>query len=407
MTHKAVCILGSTGSIGCQTLEVVDNLGDWRVSGLAAGKNGQSLVNQAAKYRPGLAAIADASQADRLRTELPDGTELLEGMEGLCELARRSEGDMVVSAVLGSSGLRPMLAAVDAGKTVALANKETLVCAGELVMPHVEQAGTGLLPLDSEHSGLFQCLLAGRKEEVRRVIITSSGGALRDWDDAQAADATAADALNHPTWEMGAKITIDSATLMNKVLEVIEAHWLFGLPAEKIETVIHPQSMIHAMVEFCDGSIVAQMAAPDMKLPIAYAMDYPNRPERNIEPINFGKLGRLDFREIEGRNLDTMELAYDVIRLGQSSGAVLNGANEQAVEAFLADKIRFGQIVATVRTVLDEWKRGECGQVNFAPGQPPTLEALTDADAWSRKRTRDLLGLGNWIGRHGAICEHI
>ncbi|MBT3278792.1 MAG: 1-deoxy-D-xylulose-5-phosphate reductoisomerase [Phycisphaerales bacterium] len=393
MTQRALCILGSTGSIGTQTLEVVDELGSWSVSGLAAGRNGQMLVNQAAKYRPAFAAIGDESQAPRLRTELPAETELLSGPDGLCEMVRRSDGEMVLSAVVGSAGLKPMLTAIDAGKTVALANKETLVCAGELVMGEVAKAGTTLLPVDSEHSGLLQCLLAGRRDEVRRVMITSSGGALRDWSDAKAADAKAADALNHPTWEMGAKITIDSATLMNKVLEVIEAHWLFDLPAEQIDVVIHPQSMIHAMVEFCDGSIIAQMAAPDMTLPIAYALDYPNRPARNITPVNFAELGRLDFRETEGRNLDTMQLAWDVIRLGGCSGAVLNGANEQAVEAFLAGKIRFGQIVATVRTVLDEWTCGDCGHTTFAPGEAMTLDAIVAADAWSRTRTRALLGV--------------
>jgi len=249
-----------------------------------------------------------------------------------------------------------------------------------VVMPAARDAGVTVLPVDSEHSGIFQCMLAGKSSEIRKVIITSSGGSLRDWDDESAAKASVEEALKHPTWQMGRKITIDSATLINKTLEVIEAHWLFDLPADKLEVVIHPQSIIHALVEFCDGSTIAQLARPDMKLPIAYALNYPDRPARDVAPLNLGMLKNLEFRPVEGRFRKAIELAWRVIEDGACTGAVLNAANETAVEAFLAGKIKFGQIVPSIEAALDCWEHE--GDTRNAK---PSLDDILAADAWARK----------------------
>ena len=375
---KRVVILGSTGSIGQQALELLDDPPALHPCGLGAGNNWELLCEQVRRYRPQSVAIANVESARKLAPHLPDGVELLSGPDAMCELVRRTRPDIVLSAVVGVAGLGPTLTAIETGATLALANKETLVCAGEIVIPAARDAGVAVLPVDSEHSGIFQCMRSGSRKDVRRVIITSSGGSLRDMDDHAASEATVKQVLNHPTWQMGPKITVDSATLMNKALEVIEAHWLFGLSAEQIEVVIHPQSIVHAMVEFCDGSVIAQLANPDMKGPIAYALHYPDRPQRETDSLDFNSVSKLEFRPVTGRFARALELAYEVIRRGGASGAVLNAANEAAVEAFLSGRIPFGQIVPLVEQVLGNWTDSADTTV--------TLNTLLEADNWARKQ---------------------
>lgn len=378
MTGKRIAILGSTGSIGRQTLDVLDELPHLRCCALAAGRNAALLLEQARKHRPRLVALADGEGAEGLAAALPEGTELLAGPDAMVELVRRAEADVVLTGVVGAAGLPATLAAIECGADLAIANKETLVMAGQIVMPAAQAAGVAVLPVDSEHSAIFQCLASGRREEVRRVVITSSGGSLRDWPDKQAASATVQDALNHPTWSMGRKITIDSATLMNKALEIVEAHWLFGLSAEQIDVVIHPESIVHSLVEFRDGSVIAQLGEPDMTMPIAYALCCPDRPPRSVPPLDMARLGQLTFRPVEGRNRRAVELGLEAVRRGGSAGAVLNGANEAAVEAFLDGRISFGDIVPMVEDILNRSPRA--GEV--------TLESLVAADAWARREAR-------------------
>jgi len=302
----------------------------------------------------------------------------------MTEMVRRARPDMVLTAVVGSAGLAPTLAAIECGADLAVANKETLVMAGEMVMRSAREAGVAVLPVDSEHSAIFQCLAAGRREEVRRVVITASGGALRDWTHPAAENATVQDALNHPTWRMGRKITIDSATLINKALEIVEAHWLFGLAAEQIQVLLHPQSIVHSYVEFCDGSVIAQMGNPDMTLPIAYALSHPRRPARTAPPLDLAQIGKLTFHRPEGRFARAVELGFEVIRRGGTAGAVLNGANESAVEAFLAGKIKFGRIVPLVEDILRDAPRGEAAD----------LDGLLAADARARDEVAKRISAG-------------
>ncbi|RPI63378.1 MAG: 1-deoxy-D-xylulose-5-phosphate reductoisomerase, partial [Planctomycetaceae bacterium] len=312
MKPKRVAILGSTGSIGRQSLEFISGEPGLRPCALAAGGNWQLLAEQAEQYRPEFVAIGDAAAAGRLSPLLPAGTKLLVGPDAMTQLVQQAAPDILLNGVVGSAGLSPTLAAIDCGATLAIANKETLVMAGAIVMPLAKAKNVPVLPVDSEHSAIFQCLFAGKRSEVARVVITASGGALRDWTPESAANATVADALNHPTWQMGRKITIDSATLMNKALEVIEAHWLFGLPPEQIEVVVHPESIIHSFVEFCDGSVIAQMAKPDMTMPIAYALCYPDRPRRTVAPLDLAGMGKLTFRPLTPPFQRAVNLAYEV-----------------------------------------------------------------------------------------------
>lgn len=368
--------MGSTGSIGRQAIEVAGQVQGLRVCALAAGGNWQLLCEQAKALRPEFVAIAQSDLAAKVQEHLPPGTELFSGPDAMTQIVRKSRPDMVLSGVVGAAGLAPTLAAIDIGSALAIANKETLVMAGAIIMPAARKKNLPVLPVDSEHSAIMQCLASGRRQEVSRVIITASGGALRHCDEEQAAQATVEQALNHPTWQMGRKITIDSATLLNKALEVIEAHWLFDLPPEQIQVVLHGESIIHSAVEFHDGSTIAQMGYPDMTTPIAYALCYPDRPRRPHRPLDLAALGKLTFSPLSRRFSRAVELGYQVIRKGGSAGAVLNGANEEAVEAFLNGKIRFGQIVDFVEDIL-----------NQAPPCPDiTLEALMQADAWARRQ---------------------
>ncbi|MCY2932171.1 MAG: 1-deoxy-D-xylulose-5-phosphate reductoisomerase [Planctomycetota bacterium] len=380
MSAKRIAILGSTGSIGRQALAVIAEQAGLSVCALAAGNNVEALAGQIERFAPSFAAVADPRKGQDLAGRFP-GVHVFSGPGAMTDLVRASRPDMLLTAVVGSAGLAPTLAGIDCHADLAIANKETLVMAGAVVMAAARAAGVALLPVDSEHSAIFQCLASGRRGEVRRVIITGSGGALRDHDDQAAHDASVDDALAHPTWDMGRKITIDSATMINKALEIVEAHWLFDLPADKIDVVMHPESIVHSCVEFQDGSVLAQMSRPDMGMPIAYALSYPNRPPRRFAPLDLAAMGKLTFRPLTGRYARAVELGYEAIRRGGLAGAVLNAANEAAVEAFLGGRIALGRIVPLVEELMNQTPAGV--EVN--------LDTLTEADAWARRQVNDRL----------------
>lgn len=356
-SSRRLILLGSTGSIGVNTLAVVEHLAgcgfaDFDVVGLAAGNNAESLRAQARQFKVSHVALAASEHAPML-----DGIDhVYTGPDAALQLieAVAQPGDLVVGAMVGSAGVYPTIAAIERGCDIALANKETLVAAGELVMPMVRKHGVNMLPIDSEHSAIFQCLLSGRSlEEVKRLVITASGGPFRTWDKSRIESATVTDALNHPTWDMGPKVTIDSASLMNKAAEVIEAHWLFDLSADKIDAIVHPQSLIHSFVEFVDGSVIAQLGPPDMKTPIQYALTWPHRAEGCSQAMDWASLRQMDFEPVDHDRFGALRLAYRVIESGGTSGAVFNAANEAAVAAFLDEKIGFRTITDLVRDALD------------------------------------------------------
>ena len=379
MSIKRIAILGSTGSIGCQTLDVIKDSGALEVCALAARGNWELLAEQSRQFAPQAIALADIDEAHNLRKALDEDIQVLTGPEAMTKLVETVRPDILLSGVVGSAGLAPTLAAIKCRATLAIANKETLVMAGAIVMPAVQQAQLSLLPVDSEHSAIFQCLASGKRSEVRKVTITASGGALRDLDDLAATEATVDQALAHPTWQMGRKITIDSATMMNKALEVVEAHWLFDLSVDEIEVVQHGESIVHSYVEYCDGSVIAQLGRPDMTTPIAYALHYPDRPVRQGPPLDLAALGSLNFAPLAPRFQRAVDLGFEVIARGGLAGAVLNGANEAAVEAFLDGNIRFGQIVELVETVL-----------KYTPATDEiTLEGLLQADRWAREQVTE------------------
>ncbi len=348
---KNIAVLGSTGSIGCNVLEVVRQFpGRFRVVGLAAGNNIKLLRDQLESFNPRLVSVASDRGAAELRAALPAvwHDRIVAGPEGNVAVAELAEADTVVSAIVGGAGLVPTMAAIEAGKHVALANKETLVMAGDLVMGAARRKGVALLPIDSEHNAIFQALAAGRREDVDKIILTASGGPFREKDERALWEVTPAQALAHPNWSMGNKISIDSATLMNKGLEVIEARWLFDVPVERIEVLVHPQSIVHSMVEYVDGSVVAQMGVPDMRIPIAYALSYPERLRLNLPRLNLAKAGGLTFTPPDFRRFPALKLAYQACRRGGTQPAVLNAANEVAVAAFLEERIRFPEIALVV-----------------------------------------------------------
>jgi len=379
---KRITILGSTGSIGQSTVQVVGALGpDYRVVGLAGNRRWGELLAQCRALHPSAVAVADQASAAAIRPKLNGQTELLAGPEGLVEIARRPESDFVVSAIVGAAGLKPTLAAVEAGKDVGLANKEALVIAGSLLLPLARRTNARVLPIDSEHSAVFQAMASGRTGEVHKIYLTASGGPLRTWPAERIARATPADALRHPTWDMGPKITIDSATMMNKALEIIEACWLFDLSPDAIEVLIHPESVIHSMVEFCDGSVIAQLGAPDMKTPIQYALTYPHRAAGCAKRLDFKALRQLHFEMPDMERFPALRLGYEVARKGGTAGAVLNAANEQAVTAFLEERISFGRIVELTERVL----------ADHVVDPHPTLDTLLAADAWARQEVNRCL----------------
>lgn len=375
--RRRVVVLGSTGSIGTNCLEVIATLADrLEVLGLSAHGKWESLFDQAAVYRPRWVTLTDgdaAQAADRGRP--PAGTQLLFGDEGIARMVADPDVDVVVNAIVGAAGLHGTWAALEAGKTVALANKETLVVAGPLVMELAARSGGRLLPVDSEHSAVFQAMQAGPRTAVERIVLTASGGPFRGRRAAELADVTAEQALRHPTWVMGPKITIDSATLMNKALEVIEARWLFDLPAERIDVTIHPESVIHSFVEFRDGSVLAQLSPPDMRLPIQYALTFPERLDGPARRLNWRELGAWHFEQPDRESFPCLELGYEVARRGGTCGAVLNGANEAAVGRFLAGGLRFLDIPRVARAVLE----------HHHYSARPTLAELASLDRWARQ----------------------
>jgi 1-deoxy-D-xylulose-5-phosphate reductoisomerase len=381
---RTLTILGSTGSIGTQALDVVRRNPDrFRVVGLGAATSHELLVGQVREFMPPVVAISDQDASNELKSNLGGlrGVEVISGPEAMETLARESEADMVLNAMVGAVGLSPSLAVLQSGKMLALANKESLVVGGELVMDLVKGEPDRLIPVDSEHSALAQCLRGERREDLRRVVITASGGPFRGWTREELAKASVKEALAHPTWHMGPKITIDSATLMNKGLEVIEAHYLFGLDYSRIGVVVHPESVIHGIAEFADGSMMAQMASPDMRLPIQLALAFPDRLGAGIEPLDLAKLGRLTFEELDREAFPAVDLAYRAGRMGSTYPAVLNAANEEAVMAFLENKIRLIQIPAIVSTVLDEHQ----------PAPVVSEVTLMRADRWARGRAAETI----------------
>jgi 1-deoxy-D-xylulose-5-phosphate reductoisomerase len=344
--RKNVAILGSTGSIGCNALEVIEHLGEpYRAVALSAHTQTDKLLEQVRRHRPAAVALTQERPDQELVRELRrGGAEVYTGPEGMERLVARDDVDIVLAAVVGAAGLPAVLSAVKAGKTLALANKESLVVAGSLLVPEARRRRVPILPVDSEHSAIFQAMQCGRIEQVRRVILTASGGPFRNASAETMEKATLDDALKHPTWRMGNKITIDSATMFNKALELIEACWLFDLPPEKVEVVIHPESIVHSMVEFIDGSVVAQLSPPDMRTPIQYALTYPERRNGRARLLDITHRLALHFEPPDPARFPALRLAYDVARLGGTAGAVLNAANEAAVAAFSAGEIPFGQI---------------------------------------------------------------
>jgi 1-deoxy-D-xylulose-5-phosphate reductoisomerase len=351
---KRLAILGSTGSIGVQALDVVSRFPErFEVVALCAGRNAARLAEQARRFRPRLVSVADEAAAREVRALVPEGTEVLAGDAGAVRAASHPEVDLVVAAISGGAGLRSTAAAVEAGKAVGLANKESLVLAGELVMARAAATGATILPVDSEHSAIHQSLVGHNRAEVRRLILTASGGPLRTVPAAELAAVTPARALKHPNWSMGDKITIDSATLMNKGLEVIEARWLFGVEPRRIDIVVHPESIVHSMVEYIDGSMVAQLGVSDMRGPISYALAYPERLPLDLAPLDLGRLGSLTFEPPDAARFPAFTLAYRALEMGGTAPAVLSGADEGAVAAFLAGRCRFTQISEACAAALE------------------------------------------------------
>jgi 1-deoxy-D-xylulose-5-phosphate reductoisomerase len=381
---RRLVILGSTGSIGTQALDVVRRHPDrFEVVGLAAGQSHELLVGQIREFIPPVVAVSDEGAADDLKKALAGfrSVDIVAGPDAAALLARDAEADMVMNAMVGAVGLGPTLATLQSGKMLALANKESLIVGGELVMDLVKGEPDRLVPVDSEHAALAQCLRGERREDLRRVVITASGGPFRGWSAEDLARASVKEALAHPTWNMGPKITIDSATLMNKGLEVIEAHYLFGLDYEAIDVVVHPQSVVHGMAEFADGSTIAQLSVPDMRLPIQLALAYPDRLGSGIEPLDLSTVGRLTFGRVDREAFPALDLAYRAGRLGATYPAVMNAANEVAVHAFLDGRIPLPMIPDIAGAVLDDHE----------PASVVSVVALDRADAWARDRATALI----------------
>lgn len=371
---KKIAILGSTGSIGTSALQVIDHLGEeYQVGALVAHSNIDLLEAQIKKYKPAYVAVYDEKAAKKLKERLP-AQKILQGPEGIIEAAAASDADIVISAIAGTLGLAPTIAAIEAGKTIALANKEALVSGGSYVVELAKSKGVSLIPVDSEHSALFQCLQGNRHQDIRRLILTASGGPFRTHSLAELQAITPEQALKHPNWSMGPKVTIDSSTLMNKGLELIEAYWLFGVPLERIEVVIHPQSVIHSMVEYCDGSMLAQMSEPSMLVPIQYALTYPARKEGILKPFDFIRYQKLEFSYPDFSKFRALALAIEAIKKGQSYSCFMNAANEVLVGRFLNGEFGWLQIAEKLETLMDR----------HAPQPLHSLEEILTVDNMAR-----------------------
>lgn len=379
---KKITILGSTGSIGISALDVIEkNPERFCVVALAAGDNIGLLIKQIEKFHPQIVYLKTKEKAVILKSKIKSNVEVLYGKEGIKEVASFPKADIVISAISGAAGLMPTLAAIEAGKDVALANKETMVIAGEIVTKVAKKKGVKILPVDSEHSAIFQCLEGQRRDFLKKIILTASGGPFRKMTKKQLQSVKPKHALEHPNWKMGKKITIDSASLMNKGLEVIEAKWLFDVQISKIDVLVHPQSIVHSMVEFIDGSILAQMGIPDMRIPIAYALSYPERIENSLPPLNFIKNGKMEFMKPDMKIFRCLKLAYDAGIAGGTNPAVLNAANEVAVAEFINGKIKFTNIPTIIGKVLS---------LHEAANEP-SLEEIIQADRWARQQAQKII----------------
>ena len=370
-----IAILGSSGSIGYSTLEVIEKYPEkYQVVGLSAGYNAELLQEQIRKFKPKAVSLSDESGQDILN-DCP-GTEVFFGVEGACKIAAMSEADVVVAAISGSAGLLPTLAAVKAGKTVALANKESLVMAGELIISEAKKNKADIIPVDSEHSAIFQLLKDKKNEDVKNIILTASGGPFLGSTLEELENVSPEEALKHPRWKMGNKVTIDSASMMNKGLEVIEAHYIFGMPAEKIKVIVHPQSIVHSMVEFIDGTVFAQLSHPDMKAPIAYALSCPDRLDDIIEPLSFAEIGKLTFEDPDYERFPNLRLAFRSLETGGLMPVIMNSANEVAVQKFCDGLIGFTSIPKLIEKVMD----------SFNDNGGRTLDDIIEADKWARDK---------------------
>ncbi len=377
---KRIAILGSTGSIGRNALRVIDALGpEYEVVALSAHSNVELLAEQARRYKPKFVAVTNSDYAQQLREFLGGlEVEVLAGAEGLTEIAKLEEVDIVLTAVVGAAGLPAVLAAAKCGKQLAIANKEPLVVAGQLLVSEAKKNGGTILPVDSEHSAIFQAMQSGTREEVNKIILTASGGPFRGAGVEDIQDVTLEQALEHPVWDMGPKITVDSATMMNKAFEIIEGHWLFDMPVDRIEVLIHPESIVHSLVEFVDGSVIAQLGEPDMCLPIQYALTYPRRLEGIARRLQLEEIGKLTFEKPDFTTFRALPLAYEVARTGGAAAAVFNAANEAAVEEFLAGGIEFVNIIELIEHCLDR----------YDVKRSASLDELFKADAWAREEVR-------------------
>lgn len=380
---KKISILGSTGSIGQSTLDVVRRNRDrFSVIGLAEGHDVKLMARQVKEFEPVLVSVRDERAVVQLKEELGHACpQVAYGIEGACQVAAMGDADLVVSAIVGALGIRPTLAAIEAGTTVALANKETLVAAGSLVTGRAREKGVPIIPIDSEHSAIFQSLVGHRREDISRLILTASGGPFRQTPTSELKKVTVEQALKHPRWSMGAKITVDSATLMNKGLEVIEATWLFDMPPDKVHVVVHPQSIVHSMVEYMDGCVMAELGHPDMRAPIAYALSYPERVESGVGQLNLSEIGTLTFEEPDLEKFPALKLAYDALRAGHTMPAVMNAANEIAVEEFLAGKISFCDVTDLVNRVMEAHE----------PKPYSTLDDILSVDRDARQAAREVI----------------
>lgn len=378
---KNLAILGSTGSIGTQALEVIDSQDDVRVVALSANSNTELLEKQVRKYKPLTVCVGDKSKYTDLRDRLSDvDVQIFAGEEHLCEISAHKDADMVLTSVVGNVGLAPTVEAIKCGKKILLANKETLVTGGEFIIPLAKEKGVSILPVDSEHCAIFQCLKSGEHSELSKILLTCSGGPFYGKTSDELLYVTASDALKHPNWDMGAKITIDSATLMNKGLEVIEAKWLFDVDYDDIEVYVHRQSIVHSMVEFTDGSVIAQMGVPDMKLPIQYALNYPKRYSRISERLNLYDIGTLTFSKADTDTFRCLSLAFDSIRAGGIVPCLMNAANEVAVNAFLKGRIGFLDIADVIEHTMYSRKN-----------EPATLQTVLDADRFARQESMEYI----------------
>ncbi|OLO40925.1 1-deoxy-D-xylulose-5-phosphate reductoisomerase [Alkalihalophilus pseudofirmus] len=380
---KKISLLGATGSIGTQTLDIINQHPDrFELVAMSIGKNVDLGLKQIQQFKPKLLSVLTKETYEQIKHDVPSEVKLIYGVDGLVEVATYSEADILVNAVIGSVGLGPTLAAIEAKKTIAIANKETLVTAGHIVTQKAKQNGVTLLPVDSEHSAIFQCLQGEDVKKVSKLVLTASGGSFRDKRREELIDVTVEDALNHPNWSMGAKITIDSATMMNKGLEVIEAHWLFDTPYDQIEVILHKESIIHSMVEYIDGSVIAQLGTPDMRVPIQYALSFPERLDfKKQERLNLWEVGKLHFEKPNFERYRCLKFAYDAGRIGGTMPTVLNAANEEAVAAFLEKKITFLQIENYIEQALERHELIK----------EPSLETIIEVDQQTRRFVHSLM----------------